>query len=50
MADVDFVIESVAENLDIKKSVWVEVEHAAPKDADSVPSDTRPDAHRAGSR
>ncbi len=33
VADVDFVIESVAENLDIKKSVWVEVEHAAPKDA-----------------
>ena len=33
MADVDFVIESVAENLDIKKSVWAEVEHAAPKDA-----------------
>lgn len=25
VADVDFVIESVAENLDIKKSVWVEV-------------------------
>ena len=33
VADVDFVIESVAENLDIKKSVWAEVEHAAPKDA-----------------
>lgn len=33
VADVDFVIESVAENLDIKKSVWTEVEHAAPKDA-----------------
>ena len=27
VADVDFVIESVAENLDIK-SVWTEVEHA----------------------
>ena len=25
VADVDFVIESVAENLDIKKSVWAEV-------------------------
>ncbi|TCE08065.1 3-hydroxyacyl-CoA dehydrogenase family protein [Bifidobacterium longum] len=33
VADVDFVIESVAENLDIKKSVWTEVEHAATKDA-----------------
>ena len=33
VADVDFVIESVAENLDVKKSVWAEVEHAAPKDA-----------------
>ena len=33
LARITGYIESVAENLDIKKSVWAEVEHAAPKDA-----------------
>ncbi len=47
VADVDFVIESVAENLDIKKSVWTEVEHAAPKDAILVHEHLRPEPHRA---
>lgn len=47
VADVDFVIESVAENLDIKKSVWVEVEHAAPQGRDSVHEHLRPEPHRA---
>ncbi|KFI97554.1 3-hydroxyacyl-CoA dehydrogenase family protein [Bifidobacterium stellenboschense] len=33
VAGADFVIESVAENLDVKKSVWAEVERFAPEDA-----------------
>ncbi|MBT1172027.1 3-hydroxyacyl-CoA dehydrogenase family protein [Bifidobacterium sp. MA2] len=33
VAGADFVIESVAENLDVKRSVWAEVERFAPKDA-----------------
>lgn len=47
VADVDFVIESMAENLDIKKSVWAEVEHAAPQGRDSVHEHLRPEPHRA---
>ena len=37
VADVDFVIESVAENLDIKKSVWTEVEHHRAAVGDGAP-------------
>jgi len=33
VADVDFVIEAVSENLDLKKSIWAEIEQAAPDDA-----------------
>ena len=33
VAGVDFVIEAVSENLDLKKSIWAEIEQAAPDDA-----------------
>ncbi|MBT1174678.1 3-hydroxyacyl-CoA dehydrogenase family protein [Bifidobacterium sp. LC6] len=33
VAGADFVIESVAENLEVKQSVWREIEKFAPKDA-----------------
>lgn len=32
LSDVDFVIESVVENLDVKKKVWQEVEHYVDQD------------------
>ena len=33
VTDADFVIESVAENLDVKREVWAQVERHAPSDA-----------------
>lgn len=33
VAGADFVIEAVSENLDLKKSIWAEIEQAAPDDA-----------------
>lgn len=33
VADADFIIESIVENLDVKKQVWSEIERSAPADA-----------------
>nr|WP_244569229.1 3-hydroxyacyl-CoA dehydrogenase family protein [Bifidobacterium hapali] len=33
VADADFVIEAIAENLDVKREAWLEIEQFAPKDA-----------------
>lgn len=33
VADVDFIIESIVEDLDVKRTVWREVERHTPKDA-----------------
>lgn len=33
VADADFVIEAIAENLDVKREAWREIEQFAPKDA-----------------
>lgn len=33
VADADFVVEAIVENLDIKRDVWKQIEQAAPQDA-----------------